>query len=113
CEQAQYCWQRPLQLGLPDALRADIATRGQELSAQTGQPAQLGAAPAANAAALHIKVQLSAAMASKRRPDEVLYVFAKAAQGPPMPLAVQKLHPTTWPIEVTLDDSMAMAPALR
>jgi len=43
----------------------------------------------------------------------VLYVFAKAAAGPPMPLAVQKLHPSSWPVEITLDDSMAMAPALR
>ena len=42
----------------------------------------------------------------------MLYVFAKAPSGPPMPLAVKKLHPEHWPVELTLDDNSAMSPAL-
>ncbi len=42
-----------------------------------------------------------------------VFVLAKAEQGPPMPLAVQRLTVTEWPITVVLDDSMAMMPALR
>lgn len=41
----------------------------------------------------------------------VLYVFAKAQQGAPMPLAVHRQpQPSQWPVTITLDDSMAMAP---
>lgn len=42
-----------------------------------------------------------------------VFVLAKAEQGPPMPLAVQRLTVTEWPVTVVLDDSMAMMPALR
>ncbi|NOU50836.1 c-type cytochrome biogenesis protein CcmI [Pseudoalteromonas sp. JBTF-M23] len=42
-----------------------------------------------------------------------LFVFAKAASGPAMPLAVAKLTNFNLPLTVTLDDSMAMMPELK
>ncbi len=39
-----------------------------------------------------------------------LYVFAKAEQGPPMPLAVIKQTPVQLPLRFTLDDSHALMP---
>jgi cytochrome c-type biogenesis protein CcmH len=40
-----------------------------------------------------------------------LYVSARAAGGSPMPLAVQKLKPTQWPVRVTLTKADALTPA--
>jgi cytochrome c-type biogenesis protein CcmH len=112
---AQSHWERLLKQELPDDLRAEVEAHVQELSAQTGRKATIASgAPSEKAGpSLRVKVLLDPAMAAKRKSGQVLYVFAKAAQGPPMPLAVQKLQPDTWPVELTLDDSMAMAPAMR
>ena len=126
--EAQSDWERLLKQELPPELRADVEAGVLELSQRTGRKALIASAtPAAEGAearpagppvdaqgpSLRVKVQLAPALASKQKPGQVLYVFAKAATGPPMPLAVQKVHPATWPVELTLDDSMAMAPALR
>ena len=37
-----------------------------------------------------------------------VYVYARAANGPPMPLAVRQINPDMLPKTIVLDDSMAM-----
>jgi len=75
--------------------------------------AQPAATAAASGPALDLHISLAPEIAGKIPPDAVLFVFAKAEQGPPMPLAVQRLPGQKPPLEVKLDDSMAMAPSLR
>ncbi len=108
---AQAHWQRLLKQNLPDDLRATVEDQLREVGVAP-EPAPSKAATSGGPS-LHVKIEVAPALAGKRKPDQVLYVFAKAAQGPPMPLAVQKLRPQSWPVEITLDDSMAMAPALK
>ena len=62
---------------------------------------------------IKVKVALSEKLRQSVNADQTLFVFAKAANGPPMPLAVAKLRASELPIEVSLDDSMAMMPDLK
>ncbi len=63
--------------------------------------------------AIQVQVSLAEPLQAKADPNQSLFVFAKAASGPPMPLAVKRLRVADLPITVTLDDSLAMTPAMR
>jgi len=71
-------------------------------------------APVAQAAAATAKVagvvSLSPDLAGKVAPTDTVYIFAKAAQGPPMPLAAFRAQAKDLPIKFDLDDSMAPTP---
>ncbi|HTD89950.1 MAG TPA: c-type cytochrome biogenesis protein CcmI [Burkholderiales bacterium] len=59
------------------------------------------------------KVTLAPALAAKAAPNDTLFIFARAAEGPRMPLAIVRKKVSDLPLTFTLDDSMAMSPAAR
>ena len=64
-------------------------------------------------ASLTVSVSLNDSVASQLPDNATLFIFAKAHNGPPMPLAVNKLKQFQFPITVTLNDNMAMMPDLK
>lgn len=76
------------------------------------QTAQAGDT-AAESPRLRVSVSLAPALKDKLDPEATLFVFARAASGPPMPLAIQRLKAAQLPVTVELDDGMAMMPTMK
>ena len=85
-------------------------------SGQKGRPqvtAKSAPTPAVAAESVQGVVSLSPALKSKVAPDDTVFIFARAAAGPRMPLAILKRKASELPITFTLDDSTAMADELK
>jgi cytochrome c-type biogenesis protein CcmH len=56
------------------------------------------------------RVELAPALRAKATPDTTVFIFARAVNGPRMPLAVKRITVADLPFDFSLDDSMAMQP---
>jgi cytochrome c-type biogenesis protein CcmH len=70
-------------------------------------------AKAAAAKSLSGTVSLSPKLAEKVSPTDTVFIFARAAEGSPMPLAVLRKQARDLPVKFSLDDGMAMTPGAR
>jgi len=102
--------------GMPAAAAMAAAPgAGPRATAPAAPPA---APPAATpgAAALRVTVSLAPGLAPKVQPGDTLFVFARAAEGPRMPLAIVRMPVPPidkQPVTVQLDDSSAMSPQMK
>lgn len=110
-------WKR-LQAQLPPqdnsraALQGGIDRASEKLLAAGGKVA---AEPAVKAqgALLKVRVDLAAELKAKVQPGDSVFIFARATQGPPAPLAAKRLTVADLPATVELGDSDAMMPQLK
>ncbi len=98
-----------------DTVKQELAEAEQRASGATTAAASSSGTPATadDSVAIHVRVNIDDQMLDKMRPDDTLFVFAQAIDGPPMPLAVAKLTKVQFPATVTLTDAQAMSPAAR
>jgi cytochrome c-type biogenesis protein CcmH len=59
------------------------------------------------------RVDLNGALASKVALNDTVFIFARATEGPRMPLAVLRIPAKELPRDFSLDDSMSMAPGVK
>jgi cytochrome c-type biogenesis protein CcmH len=95
---------------------ARVAAGMQPLAApaQPATPAA-GSAATATANALRVRVQLDPDLAARARlrGDATVFVIARAAGGPPMPIAVERHALSDLPLDVTLDDGDSPMPTAK
>jgi cytochrome c-type biogenesis protein CcmH len=116
-------WERILPLVPPDSefagsVRSSIA-EAKSLAGQPGAPAAARAAdradsgkPQSAAGKVSGMVTLAPSLAARVAPTDTVFVFARAAEGPRVPLAIMRAQAKDLPLKFTLDDSSAMAPGM-
>ena len=63
-------------------------------------------------ASIVVQVSINESLQEYVQKSDTLFVYARAANGPQMPLALVKMTAASLPATVTLDDSMAMIPGM-
>jgi cytochrome c-type biogenesis protein CcmH len=97
----------------PAAAPALTGGEDQAASAPAAKPqAEASSDSAAGGTSVQVQVQIADDLTARITPQDTVFVFARALNGPPMPLAVQRRQAKDLPFGLTLDDSMAMMPQM-
>jgi cytochrome c-type biogenesis protein CcmH len=108
----------PVTGAIPPLPKTAAAVPAPVLAAPSAAPAAVpGKSPPASGVALagasvSGTLALSPALAAKANPSDVVFVFARPADGSRVPLAILRKEVKDLPLKFTLDDSMAMNPAM-
>lgn len=108
-------WERlllQLEPGSQDAQHLEAAVaRAREIVAQSAGKSPGRSAPGASAIdakSISGVVTISDKLAAQAKPDDLIFVFARAEEGSRMPLAVMRAQFADLPLKFQLDDSMAL-----
>ena len=96
-------------VAVDNALRAAAEKAGVEIGVKAKKPD-----PLANAASsISGRVTISDSIKAQANPTDVVFIYAQAEQGSPMPLAIMRTTVQALPLDFNLDDSMAMRPEAK
>lgn len=100
-------------MGLTPSIKITALPAMPEAASQQPATANTNTANATTAASIRVTVTLSAALKDKVAATDFVLVYARAASGPRMPLAIVRKQVKDLPMTITLDDSMAMQPTMK
>lgn len=107
-------WEQYLQREDADERAADLLQRSVAVARKQIEDAQTTAVAQNDAAAdkpvVQVTVSVSDDVRSQLAASDVLFIYAKAVNGPPMPLAVVRQPVGQWPVQAQLSDANAMTP---
>lgn len=114
-EDAITFWQKAVKLLDPHSSGSQVFSSGiasaKAALSQQGIEVE-GVGSEAAVLSVEVKVALSKSLSESEKkpsPDDVVFIYARAWQGPKMPLAIKKLSVMDLPTKVKLDESMSMA----
>jgi cytochrome c-type biogenesis protein CcmH len=85
----------------------------EEGSTTEALPGEMEAQVADPGKSVQLRISVSDEVAGNYKVGDTLFVYAQAQDGSPMPLAVVRTTVGEFPMDVTLDDSMAMMPTRK
>jgi len=85
----------------------------QNTSSPSGQKVTNGVGAEPSASTISGVVKISPALAGKASPEDTLYIYARAKDGPRMPLAIVRLQAKNLPAQFSLKDGMGMNPNMK
>ncbi|MGC1509759.1 c-type cytochrome biogenesis protein CcmI [Ketobacter sp. MCCC 1A13808] len=97
-----------------ELLQKSVAMARQQ-SASMPEARSEHADPAAQTAVkpvINVRVDIAPEVKSQLKSSDILFIYAKAAQGPPLPLAVVRQPVADWPVAAVLSDENAMTPTM-
>jgi cytochrome c-type biogenesis protein CcmH len=115
-------WEQAINIYPPGSQNALALQNGVEqarlrLVSSVGATAQQDAlqADATDTAAVTAKITVNVSVTDDVpfKPDQVVFIYARAWQGAKLPLAITRVMASQLPISVNLDDTMAMAPQFK
>jgi cytochrome c-type biogenesis protein CcmH len=99
--------------GLTQSLQEALATQAASAPGTSPRLPATVSPMAAAAGSIRGRVSLTPALRAQVQPNDTVFIVARAAQGPRMPLAIVRLRVADLPADFTLDDSSAMSPQMR
>jgi len=97
---------------ISDSPESANEVRGMLASLEQRDPSLVQQQPGAGRQ-LKVQVDINDELRARADPSTAVFVYAKAMQGPPMPLAVKRLQLQDLPVTLSLGDGDAMMPSMK